>query len=166
MARPAKLTPELTQEITAYIRDGNSPTVSATLVGISPSTYFNWMSKGSNHEPRFMEFLESIKRANAQSIVNQVAHIARAADSGNWRAAAWLLERKAPESFGKESTRSPEVDTQTLEKPLKISIQQLEESIGKILENRSQLQGNSTTKVIQPTQTKEIRGNQNVRKVF
>ena len=159
MARPAKLTPELTEEITTYIRDGNSPTVSATLVGISPSTYFNWMSKGSNLEPRFMEFLESIKRANAQSIVNQVAHIARAADGGNWRAAAWLLERKAPESFGKKCTRAPEVDTQTLEKPLKISIQKLEEAIGKILESRSQLQGNSTTKVIQPTQTKEIRGN-------
>ena len=103
MARPVKLTQELTQEITTYIRDGNSPTISATLVGISPSTYFNWMSKGSNQEPRFMEFLESIKRANAQSIVNRVAHIARAADSGNWRAAAWLLERMAPESFGKHS---------------------------------------------------------------
>jgi len=103
MARPVKLTPELTQEITTYIRDGNSPTISATLVGISPSTYFNWMSKGSNQEPRFMEFLESIKRANAQSIVNRVALIARAADSGNWRAAAWLLERISPESFGKHS---------------------------------------------------------------
>ena len=159
MARPAKLTPKLTQEITTYIRDGNSPTVSATLVGISPSTYFNWMSKGSNLEPRFMEFVESIKRANAQSIVNQVAHIARAADSGNWRAAAWLLERKAPESFGKNSTRAPEVGGHTLEKHQEISIQKLEESIEKILENRSQLQGNSTTKVIQPTQTKEIRGN-------
>ena len=159
MARPAKLTPELTQEITTYIRDGNSPTISATLVGISPSTYFNWMSKGSNQEPRFMEFLESIKRANAQSIVNRVAHIARAADGGNWRAAAWLLERMAPESFGKNSTRAPEVGAQTLEKPQGVSIQKLEESIEKILENRSQLQGNSMMKFIQPTQTQEIRGN-------
>lgn len=103
MARPAKLSPELTREIMAYIQDGNSPTKSATLVGIAPSTYFNWMSKGSNQEPRFMEFSESIKRACAQSIANRLAHISRAADSGNWRAAAWLLERMAPESFGKHS---------------------------------------------------------------
>ena len=103
MARPAKLTPELTREITAYISDGNSPTISATLVGISSSTYFSWMSKGSNQEPRFMEFSESIERAKAQSIVNRVAYISRAADSGHWRAAAWLLERIAPESFGKHS---------------------------------------------------------------
>ena len=106
-----------------------------------------------------MEFLESIKRANAQSIVNRVAHIARAADGGNWRAAAWLLERMAPESFGKTSTRAPEVGAKTLEKPQGVSIQKLEESIEKILENRSQRQGNSTMKFIQPTQTREIRGN-------
>ena len=109
MARPAKLTPELTREITAYISDGNSPTISATLVGISPSTYFSWMSKGSNQEPRFMEFSESIERAKAQSIVNRVAYISRAADSGHWRAAAWLLERIAPESFGTHSHRCREL---------------------------------------------------------
>ena len=106
-----------------------------------------------------MEFLESIKRANAQSIVNRVALIARAADSGNWRAAAWLLERMAPESFGKNSTRAPAAGMQRLEKPQGVSIQKLEESIEKILENRSQLQGNPTMKFIQPTQTQEIRGN-------
>lgn len=159
MARPAKLTPELTREISTYIRDGNSPTISATLVGISPSTYFNWMSKGSNQESRFMEFLESIERAKAQSIVNRLAHIARAADSGNWRAAAWLLERMAPESFGKNSTRAPEVGAPRLDKPQGVSIQKLEESMAKILENQSHLQGNSTMKFIQPTQTQEIRGN-------
>ena len=159
MARPAKLTPELTREITDYISDGNSPTISATLVGISSSTYFSWMSKGSNQEPRFMEFSESIERAKAQSIVNRVAYISRAADSGHWRAAAWLLERMAPESFGKNSTRAPEVGAQTLEKPQGVSIQKLEESIEKILENRIQLQSDSTMKFIQPTQTKEIRGN-------
>lgn len=159
MARPAKLTPELTREISTYIRDGNSPTISATLVGISPSTYFNWMSKGSNQESRFMEFSESIERAKAQSIVNRLAHIAIAADSGNWRAAAWLLERMAPESFGKNSTRAPEVGAPRLDKPQGVSIQKLEESMAKILENQSHLQGNSTMKFIQPTQTQEIRGN-------
>ena len=159
MARPTKLTLKLTEEITAYIHKGNSPTVSATLVGISPSTYFNWMSKGASKEPGFMEFLEAIERAKAQSIINQVAHISRVADSGNWRAAAWLLERIAPDSFGKNSTRALELGAQRLEKPQSVSIQKLEESVAKILKNRIQLQSDSTMKFIQPTQTKEIRGN-------
>jgi hypothetical protein len=159
MARPTKLTPELTREITSYIQDGNTPTISATLVGISPSTYFDWMSKGSNQQPGFMEFSESIKRACARSIANRVAHISRVADSGNWRAAAWMLERMAPESFGKNSTRAPEGGASRLDKPQGVSIQKLEESIAKILENRNQLQSNSTIELIQPKQTKEIRGN-------
>lgn len=159
MARPEKLTPELTRVITAFISEGNSPTISATLAGISPSTYFNWMSKGANKEPGFMEFSESIERAKAQLITSRVAHIAKAGDSGHWRAAAWLLERMAPESFGKNRVRAPEVGAQRLEKPQGISIQKLEESLRQILKNRSQLQGNSSMKFNQPIQTKEIRGN-------
>jgi hypothetical protein len=158
MARPAKLTSELTQKITTYICDGNSPTTSATLAGISPSTYFNWMSKGANQEPGFLEFSESIERAKAQSIINRVAYISKAADSGHWRAAAWLLERMAPQSFGKNSTKAQEISTQQLERHQGVSIQKLEESIEKILENRSQQQSNSIRKFMQPTQTKEIRG--------
>jgi len=159
MARPTKLTPELTRQITSYIQKGNTPTTSATLAGISPSTYFNWMSKGSNQQPGFMEFSESIKHACARSIANRVAHISRVADSGNWRAAAWMLERMAPESFGKNSTRAPEVGRPKLDKSRGVSIQKLEESMLKILENRNQPQGNSTMESIQPTQTQEIRSN-------
>ena len=135
MARPAKLTLDLTRETSTHIRDGNSPTVSATLVGISPSTYFNWMSKGSNQKPRFMEFSESIERAKAQSIVNRVAHISRAADSGNWRAAAWLLERMAPESFGKHSHRCRELAFFRQEEAndiSKASIEDLEDKVRQI----------------------------------
>ena len=135
MARPAKLTPELTREITTYIQDGNSPTKSATLVGIAPSTYFNWMSKGSNQEPRFVEFSESIKRACAQSIAKRLAHISRAADSGNWRAAAWLLERLAPESFGKHShgCREPASFRQEEANDMsKASIEDLEDKVRQI----------------------------------
>ena len=159
MARPAKLTLELTKEITSYIHDGNSPTRSATLVGISPSTYFHWMSKGSKKEPGFLEFSESIERAKAQSIVNRVACVSRVADSGNWRAAAWMLERMAPESFGKNSTRAPEVGAPRLDKPQGVSIQKLEESLRRFLEDKNQTQSYSTMKFIQPTQTQEIRGN-------
>ena len=135
MARPVKLTPELTQEITTYICEGNSPTISATLAGISPSTYFNWMSKGSNQKPRFMEFSESIKRACAQSIANRLAQISRAADSGNWRAAAWLLERMAPESFGKHSHRCRERASFRQEEAndiSKASIEDLEDKVRQI----------------------------------
>ena len=56
MARPTKLTANLTREITSYIQNGNTPTVSATLVGISPSTYFDWMIKGAISSRGFWSF--------------------------------------------------------------------------------------------------------------
>ena len=132
MARPTKLTPELTREITSYIQDGNTPTISATLVGISPSTYFDWMSKGSNQQPGFMEFSESIKRACARSIANRVAHISRVADSGNWRAAAWLLERLAPEEFGQHRLKVKAIEIYKREESKTISINVLEDLEKKI----------------------------------
>jgi hypothetical protein len=155
MARPTKLTAKLTREITSYIQEGNTPTVSATLVGISPSTYFDWMRKGANQQPGFLEFSESIKRACAQSIVNRVAHISRVADSGNWRAAAWMLERMAPESFGKNITKAPEAVGQRLDKPQAVAFQKLEDSLRRFLKDRNQRQSNSTIGSIQvnPTNT-------------
>lgn len=136
MARPTKLTPELTRDITSYISEGNPPTIAATLVGISPSTYFNWMSKGSQKTPRFMEFSELIKRATAQSIANRVAHISRAAEGGHWRAAAWLLEKMEPDLFGPNQTRSLQKELQKVKDPQEISIQKLEDSVAQILEIR------------------------------
>jgi len=156
MARPTKLTPELTRDITLYISEGNPPTIAATLVGISPSTYFNWMSKGSQKTPRFMEFSELIKRATAQSMANRVAHISRAAEGGHWRAAAWLLERMAPESFGKNSTRAPEIGAQTLEKPQGVAIQKLEESVAQILEIRREQSEKLAYKSSHSTQIEEF----------
>ncbi len=159
MGRPAKLTDELTSEITNYIREGNSPAASATLAGISRSTYFNWMSKGSNKEQGFLEFSESIERAVAQSVSLRIKEITTASKRGSWRASAWMLERLAPESFGKNRMKSPEVGDQRYESPQVVTLESLEQAVSKIHEIRSQQQSNSAKSPIQPKQTKESRGN-------
>jgi hypothetical protein len=46
--------------------------------------------------------------AEATSEVRLVAQVARAAASGSWRAACWLLERKYPQRWGTGS-REPEL---------------------------------------------------------
>ena len=159
MGRPAKLTDELTSEITHYIREGNSPAASATLAGISRSTYFNWMSKGSNKEQGFLEFSESVERAVAQSVSLRIIEITTASKKGSWRASAWMLERLAPESFGKNRMKSPEVGDQRYENPQGVTLESLEEAVAKIQEIRSQQQSNSPKRLIQLKQTKESRGN-------
>ena len=157
MGRPTKLTDELTKEITRFIREGNTPAISATLVGISRSTYFNWMSKGLNKEPEFLEFSESIERAVAQSVSLRVIEITTASKKGSWRASAWMLERLAPESFGKIRMRSPEVGDQRYESPQETTLESLEEAVAKIHEIRSQQQSNSARIFLQPRETGENR---------
>lgn len=103
MGRPTKLTPELTAQITALIKQGISPTKSATYSGICASTFFQWMGKGRNAEVEFLEFSEAVERASAEVVVRCFEEINRACEKGNWRAAAWWLERNSPEEFGKES---------------------------------------------------------------
>jgi hypothetical protein len=160
MARPTKLNSELVKEITSYIHLGNSPTVSARLVGISPSTYFDWMRKGANQESKFLEFSESIERAKAQAIINRVAEITSAAEAGYWRAAAWLLEKMAPELYGKDNLGVWKTSTPQIQKTNGMSAQKLEASITNIVENRTKKQSNSKVEFVNPTQTKEIRGKQ------
>ena len=156
MGRPAKLTDGLTSEITHYIREGNSPAASATLAGISRSTYFNWMSKGSNKEQGFLEFSESIERAVAQSVSLRIKEITTASKRGSWRASAWMLERLAPESFGKNRMRPPGVSVQKQEQIQDVSLHSLEKSVIKILENRRHQQSNFAQKLAQPRKDGEI----------
>jgi len=46
MARPTKLTPQLIEDITNWLKLGYYQEDAATMVGISPSTYYEWMKRG------------------------------------------------------------------------------------------------------------------------
>lgn len=46
MARPTKLTPQLIEEISNWLKLGYYQEDAAVMVGISPSTYYEWMKRG------------------------------------------------------------------------------------------------------------------------
>jgi hypothetical protein len=46
MARPTKLTPQLIEDISNWLKLGYYQEDAATMVGISPSTYYEWMKRG------------------------------------------------------------------------------------------------------------------------
>lgn len=48
------------------------------------------------------ELWEQIVKARAEAIVRAVAQIQKAAHQGDWKAAAWWLERQAPELYGQK----------------------------------------------------------------
>lgn len=101
MSRPTKLTPEVRETIVEAIRKGVPARHAAQLAGITESTFHNWISSGKVAKSgRFLEFLESIKRAEAEAIEAAVGSI-RTAMPDDWRAAMTYLERRYPEDWAR-----------------------------------------------------------------
>ena len=103
-----KLTPELQQKIVDAIRMGNYIETAAAFSGISKDTLYRWLRQGREAKRgKFRNFSDAVEKALAESEMRDVAVIATAAKE-NWQAAAWRLERKFPERWG----RRQKVDAQ------------------------------------------------------
>ena len=51
----------------------------------------------------FLQLLQAVKKARAESEGAHIRNIRRAADNGNWQASGWFLERSHPKKWGKRS---------------------------------------------------------------
>ena len=93
--RPCKLTPEIQEKIITAIRAGNYMETAASYAGISKVTLYDWLKKGAIAKSgKYKGFSNSVAEALAQSEVMDNNVISRAAQGGDWKAAAWRLERK------------------------------------------------------------------------
>jgi hypothetical protein len=89
-----KYTPELVNQLIKYIEAGNYNKTACDAVGIDEQTFYRWIKEKS-------EFSESIKRAESKAIIRNLTIIQLAAQK-NWQAAAWFLERKDYERWGRK----------------------------------------------------------------
>ena len=72
----------------------------AALADVHIDTLIEWRKKGEEAKTGiYAELSEGIKRAKAERIQSRLALIDKAADGGNWTAAAWELERSDPDNF-------------------------------------------------------------------
>ncbi len=106
MARPTKLTHEVSEKIVRAIRAGNYPEVAARHAGVHPSTYYRWMERGAlegeaPEDDPYRHFRSEVDRAIADAEAAEVGLVVKAARDGDWRAAAWLLERRFGDRWGR-----------------------------------------------------------------
>ena len=102
MGRPTKLTPEVQDKIVNALRGGNYQETAAQFAGIDEATFYRWMERGaSEDEGIYCEFRKAVERAKSQAEVRDLALIDKAAQNGSWQAAAWKLERKFPQKWGR-----------------------------------------------------------------
>ena len=123
MARPTKLTPEVEERLVHAISVGATYKDACACAGISFQTFLNWKKRAQravehveerDGEPEetdhpFVEFFDRIKRAQGEAAVGWLAMIGKAANR-DWKAAAWMLERRYPESYDRNRLRPERID--------------------------------------------------------
>ena len=97
MARPTKYTPETARKVLDAIRMGASYEIAAKYAGITADTLANWRA-------RYSDFSVELATAEGAAAVGWLAKIEKAANEGTWQAAAWKLERRYPEQYGRQVT--------------------------------------------------------------
>lgn len=130
MPRKLKITPELVDKICLAIRAGNYAKIACEMVGIGETTYYRWMELGQKEGAQkvYREFWESIKRAEADAEIANVALIRQAANNGSWQAASWLLERKHGERWGRNDKLRQEI-TGANGAPVALSIEEAKKAV-------------------------------------
>lgn len=121
MPRPTKLTPDTQSAIVQALQAGNYFDASCEYAGITATTGYNWKKRGKEEAERrqkpnikegsktweteqpFFEFFEAVKKAEANAEVAMAA-IIRKASNESWQAAAWWLERRFPDKWGRRQT--------------------------------------------------------------
>lgn len=98
MAKPGrktKYTPETVAKIVQAIKTGATYQLACQYAGISHETFAQWMK----HKP---EFSEAVKESEGAGAIELLARIRKEAAEGTWQAAAWILERRYPEMYGRQ----------------------------------------------------------------
>ena len=145
--RKTKLTPETQEKICKYIKTGYTIEQSCALTGIGVSTYYAWKEKGKTAKRgKFREFLEAVKNAEKIAEAKYLAIITRAAVGdpekkvkGDWKAAAWYLERRNPQQFARRDFLRQDVNANVkgdVKLDLKIKLREAEEFFKKLDKER------------------------------
>jgi len=86
-----KFTKENVDAIVDALCSGLPIKTSCGLIGIDESTFYNW----KKNNPGFKEAVEATRAVYESNLIDLI----RSNAPSDWRAAAWLLERRHPESW-------------------------------------------------------------------
>jgi hypothetical protein len=117
--RPGKRTPQLEKDLLAAIETGAPYRIACMACGISDDAFANWRRKDPS-------FADRVNKAAGQTALRLLKKIEKNADE-NFSAAAWLLERRFPESFSRPEIQLGLTVNQTMNNNvLVISVEQAE----------------------------------------
>jgi len=105
--------PEVVDRIVAHVNEGHTFVSAAAVCGISLRTIHHWLRRGRDAvsalgqgiEPDeadrpYVDFVMRVYAAEAECAGTAVAAIKKAWMAGDWKAAAWWLERRRNDEYG------------------------------------------------------------------
>lgn len=108
--------------IVDLIRAGMRPSMAAQAAGIAKSTVSGWIKRGSEEQWRiengetpkeiekpYLEFVQSMMKAEAEAQAGLVVSWFREARQGDWKAAQAFLSKRWPDEWGDSNTMKVEV---------------------------------------------------------
>lgn len=100
--RPCLLNPRRMRRFLAAIKNSMPLKHAAAFAGVSYDTVNRWRIRGEDEKSpvEFCNFYKALKRAQAVAM-NRLLRSVQRSGRKDWRAAAWLLERRHAEDFGK-----------------------------------------------------------------
>ncbi len=105
--RNAAISPELVWRMALLVAGGTAVTVAGVAVGLTANKVKNWLEVGRDHQAEgklpgfgpgdspYYEFLLAMNEAKASLEASMGLVITRAAIGGDWKAAAYILEKRA-----------------------------------------------------------------------
>lgn len=102
VGRPSKLNEVVKKRLIGALERGAYKEDACHYAGISVATFYRWMDKGEAQEKgEYKQFREAVELAEANSTMISLDTIVKAEQEGDWRAAAWKLERRQPDRWGR-----------------------------------------------------------------
>lgn len=126
-----KYSADVHAEIVRYLKAGAFKTHAAQAAGVSISALESWLTKGREGVEPYVQLARDVEQAIATDAVRNQAIISQAAQgriSGDWKAAAWNLEKKHPKLYGSAAREVRELEARERERPFSPFKQQHEQA--------------------------------------
>ena len=94
----------LTEKLLTALRNGHTDKEAAIFAGVSPGVLYGWLREGIDASEGTLahDFYKSVELAKTEALDEFLQSIRRASGR-SWQAAAWWLERRKPEVYGKKA---------------------------------------------------------------
>lgn len=106
MPRKFRLNEDLIKDLCKYISNGLTNKDACAVCGVPEETFYSWLRDAENgegnksHLALKIKLGQSLKKAESQFKAHHLGNINKCAE-GDWKASAWMLERKFPKEYAR-----------------------------------------------------------------